>query len=171
MFLADAIMPDESDYISVNRSAYDRLAAEYRGRADADRVKDASIIAPFVEYLTHRFGLKARILDIGPGNGVNLAMFRERGFQVSGIDISSEMLRVAKELCPAADLRLGDFLATPYASESFQGVFSKASIHLFPKKDALRVSPNRWKFATTHLSREEIDGNWSLRFEVFCFHT
>lgn len=132
-------MAQEPKYISVNRRAYDQLAADYRERAAVDSVKDVPIIAPFVDYLKKNFGLGARILDIGSGNGVNLAMFCEIGFSVAGIDISSKMLAVAKERCPAADLRLGDFLTATYSPGSFEGIFSKASIHLFPKEDALRA--------------------------------
>jgi SAM-dependent methyltransferase len=132
-------MTQEPEYISVNRRAYDQLASEYRERAAVDRVKDVSIIAPFVDYLKKRFGTEARILDVGFGNGVNLAMFHSLGFNVAGIDISSEMLSVAKDLCPAADLRLGDFLTADYSPASFEGIFSKASIHLFPKEDAVRA--------------------------------
>lgn len=132
-------MRQEPQYITVNRRAYDELASEYRERAGADRIRDAKIIAPMATYLKERFGEGARILDIGPGNGVNLAMFQELGFRVSGIDLSSRMIEVAREFCPTADLRLGNFLTSPYSPASFEGVFSKASIHLFPKKDAVLV--------------------------------
>lgn len=129
----------EPEYISVNRRAYNALAEEYRARAERDRIKDAGIVAPFAEYLRGRFGHGARILDIGFGNGVNLAMLHDWRFVVHGIDISESMFKIAKATCPDAHLRLGNFLTAEYAPSSFEGVFSKASIHLFPKVDALRV--------------------------------
>ncbi|MFP5234348.1 MAG: class I SAM-dependent methyltransferase [Acidobacteriota bacterium] len=129
-------MKSEPEYISVNRIAYDRLAPEYRARAEADRIRDQKLVAPFATYLLDRFGATARILDIGPGNGINLAMFAEYGFTVNGIDISKRMLNLARRFAPTADLRYGNFLVAEYPEGSFEGVFAKASIHLFPKKDA-----------------------------------
>lgn len=132
-------MEKEPAYISVNRKAYDSLAEDYRLRANADRVKDVKVIAPFVNYLIAKFGRNIKVLDIGFGNGVNLAMFRELGFNVSGVDISKKLLAVASELCPGAELRLGDFMDTDYQEKSFNGIFSKASIHLYPKDVAIRA--------------------------------
>ncbi len=122
-----------------NRLAYDALADEYRKRAAVDRIKDIPLIAPFVSYLTRTFGRGCRVLDIGPGNGVNLEMFHEAGLNVVGVDISPEMLEVAKENCPDAELHLGDFLEVPFAPGAFHGVFAKASLHLLPKAEALRA--------------------------------
>jgi SAM-dependent methyltransferase len=131
--------PMERNYLSVNRLAYDALADEYRKRALVDRVKDAPLVAPFVSYLNETFGEGCRILDIGPGNGVNLSMFSDAGLAVVGVDISQEMLKVARDICPTAEFHHGDFLAVPFAEGSFHGVFSKASLHCFPKGDAMRA--------------------------------
>jgi SAM-dependent methyltransferase len=127
----------EKEYLRVNRRAYNLLAEEYRKRGPADRNKDLALLQPFVTYLAGRFGLNCRVLDIGPGNGINLGMFRAVGFQVVGVDISQEMLKVARENCPEADLYCDDFLAVPLPVSSFQGIFAKAVLHLFPKVDAL----------------------------------
>lgn len=128
----------EPDYISTNRRAYDLLAPQYRARAFADREKDVGIIAPFAHYLDQEFGSGARVLDVGPGHGINLAMLSDAGFRVTGIDISQEMLDVARSHCPAAELIHADFLNAPFLAASFEGIFAKASIHLFPKADAIR---------------------------------
>ena len=129
----------EPEYISVNRIAYDHLAKEYRARAASDRIRDEAIVAPFVRYLSDRFGVGARVLDIGPGNGVNLAMLAQHGFNVYGIDLSKQMIKVAQQNAPSATLKYGNFLEVDYSKASFEGIFSKASIHLFPKKDAEAV--------------------------------
>jgi len=129
----------EQDYLSVNRLAYDTLAEAYRERAEIDRVKDIPLVQPFVSYLDETFRGERRVLDIGPGNGVNLSMLREADLSIVGIDISPKMLEVAHAMCPSAELYLGDFLAVPFVKASFQGVFAKASVHCFPKVDAMRV--------------------------------
>lgn len=130
-------LPEDCDYVAVNRRAYDLLASEYRKRVPEDRIKDVAILHPFLSYLAGRLQPPIRILDVGCGNGTNLAMFHEAGFLPVGIDISPAMLEVARETCPAAQLVLGDFLTTPLPPRSFQGVFAKASLHLLPKSDAL----------------------------------
>lgn len=129
-----------ANYIEINRTAYDSLAGEYRARREPDRQKDFFLVRPFVRLLHQRFGAShIRVLDVGCGNGLNLSMFVDEGMEVTGIDISEKMLWVARETCPTATLIHGDFLAHPFPPESFHGVFAKASIHLFPMSDALRL--------------------------------
>src|SRR5690349_1799982 len=44
-----------------------------------------------------RFGPGARVLDLGCGTGVFLQRARDAGFDVSGIDISREMIALAEQ--------------------------------------------------------------------------
>lgn len=127
------------DYLLRNQAAYDTLAPYYRERIESDRERDLQIVDPFVSYIRAHFGDSARVLDIGPGHGVNLAMFDKAGFSVTGIDLSPRMLEVARETCPQAELLLGDFLTTSILPQLFHGVFAKASLHLLPKRDAQRA--------------------------------
>ena len=128
------------DYREINRAAYDALAEEYRARREADREKDLALIRPFVRLLRQQFEETAiRILDLGCGNGLNLSMFADEGFEVTGIDISSRMLNIARDTCPSAALIEGDFLEYPFPPASFEGVFAKAIVHLFPRADASRL--------------------------------
>ena len=133
-------MIQSADYIEINRTAYDSLADEYRARREPDRQKDTLLVRPFVRLLRQSFGNdRLRVLDVGCGNGLNLSMFADEGMEVTGIDISQRMLRVARETCPTATLIHADFLSHPFQPGSFHGVFAKASIHLFPMPDALRL--------------------------------
>ena len=127
-------------YLDINRAAYDALADEYRDRRKLDREKDLLLIQPFIDLLREHFaGGPIHVLDLGCGNGLNLGMFADEGFQVTGIDISPRMLDVARDTCPTATLLAADFLAYPFDFRSFDGVFAKASIHLFPHADAVRL--------------------------------
>jgi len=129
----------DKQYIDVNRRAYDVLATEYKARMAADVAKDREIVRPFSEYLQQTFGVGARVLDLGCGNGLNVRMLSDAGFQTTGIDLSPEMVRIARSTCPFERLILGDFLAWDFGGERFDGIFAKASLHLFPKKDATCV--------------------------------
>lgn len=129
----------EIDYTSINRRAYNVLASQYGDRRESDREKDLSIVRPFVDLLRDRFFCGIRVIDVGCGNGLNVGMFLEEGFDVTGIDISPGMLRFARESAPGAKMIRGDFLRNRLPAESFEGVFAKAFVHLFPKPVAMRV--------------------------------
>lgn len=71
-----------------------------------------------------------RVLDVGCGTGAQLAIYQERGCKVSGIDLSSPMLRVAKlKLGAEAILIKGDAIRMPYSDDSFDLVFSSLFLH------------------------------------------
>lgn len=75
------------------------------------------------------------VLDVGCGTGVLLSLITSRSSNatVSGIDLSSEMIKVAKgKLDEKADLRVGDSEELPWAESSFDVVLSTQSFHHYP---------------------------------------
>lgn len=79
---------------------------------------------PFYEAAFEVLGVAGgmRLLDAGCGAGLALSLAAERGAIVTGLDASAGLLAVARERLPAADLRLGDLAALPYADASFDAV-------------------------------------------------
>lgn len=69
-------------------------------------------------------GPGTRLLDIGCGSGLALAMAAQRGATVAGIDISPALLAIARERVPAADLREGGLDRLPFADGAFDAVLS-----------------------------------------------
>lgn len=63
-----------------------------------------------------------RVLDVGCGSGETLALARFRGGEVAGIDPAADLLEIARERLPDADLRRGDMEDLPYAEASFDAV-------------------------------------------------
>jgi SAM-dependent methyltransferase len=59
------------------------------------------------------------VLDIGCGTGVFLRLVAERGARPFGPDASEELLEVARERVPEADLRVGEMERLPYGDDSF----------------------------------------------------
>jgi len=62
----------------------------------------------------------ARILDIGCGQGRHLSIFAEHHFKITGIDLSSVLLRIAKEINannPTANFLLADMRHLPLKSK------------------------------------------------------
>lgn len=71
-----------------------------------------------------------RILDIGCGTGMQLANYHDSGGELFGIDLSSQMLKVAKyNLKGNIGLVNGDALWLPYANATFDLVISSLFLH------------------------------------------
>lgn len=64
-------------------------------------------------------GPGTRYLDIACGAGLALQLASERGASATGLDASPRLLAVAAARTPAADLRVGDMQALPFATASF----------------------------------------------------
>jgi SAM-dependent methyltransferase len=60
-----------------------------------------------------------RVLDIGCGVGVFLALVAEHGAEPHGIDASETLIALARERLPEADLRVGDMESLPYEDDTF----------------------------------------------------
>ncbi len=73
-----------------------------------------------------------RILDVGSGTGALLSMIAavSPATRLCGIDASSEMLDIARQILPGADLRQGWAEELPYADQHFDAVVSCNMFHL-----------------------------------------
>ena len=60
-----------------------------------------------------------RVLDIGCGVGVFLALVAERGGRPFGLDASEELIAAARDRVPDARLQVGDMESLPYEDDSF----------------------------------------------------
>lgn len=71
-----------------------------------------------------------KVLDVGCGTGAQLAIYQEGGCEVSGIDLSPPMLRVAtSKLDEKAVLTNGDAIRMPYPNDTFDLVLSSLFLH------------------------------------------
>jgi SAM-dependent methyltransferase len=71
-----------------------------------------------------------RLLDAGCGTGLLALLAILRGATVSALDLSPDMLAVARERLPAADMRAGDLVALPFADSSVDAVVAVNSVFL-----------------------------------------
>jgi SAM-dependent methyltransferase len=130
------------------------------------------------EYVSvhHRLGVDAgdRLLDVACGAGLALELAGLRGAVCSGIDASERLAAVARDRSPAADIRVGDMNALPWADGSFDVVTSfrgiwgttpdaVAEIYRVLRPGGrlgltvwghLKVSPGVWAFAPFRLAAE-----------------
>jgi ubiquinone/menaquinone biosynthesis C-methylase UbiE len=68
------------------------------------------------------------ILDLGCGSGRDSAYFVASGFPVIGIDLSEELLKLAKKNVPQATFFIQDFRKLTFPVDSFDGVWACASL-------------------------------------------
>ncbi|MDP6154559.1 MAG: class I SAM-dependent methyltransferase [Candidatus Thermoplasmatota archaeon] len=101
------------------------------------------------------------IIDIGCGNGRNAVYMAGRGFRVTGLDMSPELLELAtenareKEVGHLCDFIHGDMTELPFNDDEFDGGLYIASLHHLGTNDERLASLNE-------LSRVLRPGAWAL---------
>jgi ubiquinone/menaquinone biosynthesis C-methylase UbiE len=88
----------------------------------------------FLGELAARLEDGARVLDLGCGNGEKTRLLAER-FEVVGVDLSEEQLRLARQAVPRARFVEGDFTALELEDGSFDAVTAFYSIVHVPRAD------------------------------------
>jgi cyclopropane fatty-acyl-phospholipid synthase-like methyltransferase len=124
------------------RTGYDVVSAAYRADDAADeRYGD------WLEELAPSLPAGARVLDLGCGCGVpTVRWLLERGFRVTGVDLSEVQIERARRLFPAADLRRGDMTELDLEAGSFDAVVAYYSVIHVPVEEQPRLfgSIHRW---------------------------
>src|SRR5438128_10304306 len=64
-------------------------------------------------------GRGAQVLDAGCGAGLFLRLAADRGASVAGLDATAELLEIARERTPAAELHRGELEELPFEGERF----------------------------------------------------
>jgi SAM-dependent methyltransferase len=98
------------------------VSAEHWGRRARDwaELAEPSNQPLFAEVLGELgVGPGTRLLDIGCGSGYAAAMADARGARVTGLDITPELIEIARERVPTGDFRVGTMDALPFADDSF----------------------------------------------------
>jgi len=81
------------------------------------------------------------ILDIGFGTALLTSRFYKAGIKVTGIDFSIEMIKIAQEKMPQANLLHWDFtkgLPTSLSKQSFDFIISTYALHHLDDKEKVR---------------------------------
>jgi SAM-dependent methyltransferase len=113
------------------RESYDSAA-----RAYAEHLSHELDRKPLDRHLLNRFAESVRgkglVADLGCGPGHVASYLSAQGVATVGIDLSPEMIRVASELYPGLDYRVGDMTSLDLAGSSLAGVVAFYSIVHFP---------------------------------------
>jgi len=75
------------------------------------------------------------ILDLGCGPGRDAAEFVNRGYEVTGIDITENFIALASEAVPEANFFVMDMLELVFQENMFDGVWASASLLHLKRED------------------------------------
>lgn len=116
------------------KDTYDRIAYDW----DRDHKNDIWWKQEIGAYLSFvpQFG---SILDVGCGPGHKSAYFASLGYDVTGVDISDEMVAIAKRDVPGARFEVCDMYDLGKVGTTFDSAFLCASLLHIPKKDVPHV--------------------------------
>jgi ubiquinone/menaquinone biosynthesis C-methylase UbiE len=117
------------------RAAYDTLAPTF-GRWNASIEGDPW--ERFVSELEKRVDDGARVLDFGCGDGTKTRRLAER-FEVVGVDVSPEQLRLARTAAPEVTFVEADFSELDFPADTFDAVTAFYSIMHVPRERHLEL--------------------------------
>lgn len=108
---------------------------DYDGHFRLGRVLDERETRLFTK-LTEKIPHGGKILDMGSGTGIPYDLYLiERGYDVTGIDISGKHVEMASRSVPGASFVKADFSEYPLGAESYDAIISLYSIFHIPRDE------------------------------------
>jgi SAM-dependent methyltransferase len=149
------------DIVEAHRTVFDSIAAEYEERCDLH----LAITNRRVEDLAELMASGASVIDVGCGVGLAMSLFRKRGFQSDGVELSDQMARYCARRNPRSQVFVGDFLSMKINS-TYDLVFAQSFVHLFPstisplvfEKLGALVKPSGILSVSTNVAAESNEG-------------
>ncbi len=114
------------------RSTYNLIAKDYLEDHKHDTWGKKSI-----EFFLSTLPKGGKVLDAGCGPGLHSQFMIERGFNVTGIDLSEEMIALAKSIAPDGHFKVQDMRDIQNVDRDFDGIHARASL-LHLRKDEAR---------------------------------
>lgn len=126
---------------------YKRLVAEgYNTCAAAYEQARRETVHPEIKWLKNQLPNRAHVLDIGCGSGLPVARELAKRFIVTGVDISAEQIRRARENARHAEFFHSDIMALDFPAASFDAIVALYVIFHLPRGEHNRLFRNirRW---------------------------
>ncbi|HET9255059.1 MAG TPA: methyltransferase domain-containing protein [Pseudonocardiaceae bacterium] len=125
------------------KSVYDDIAGEYDGRIPGSGQSDEIFTETEMDFLLGKITPGERVLDMGCGTGRFTAPLAATGAEVTGLDLSSGMLTVARKKLAErglkAEMRQGDMAELPFPDATFDTVTSMLALMHIPLADRQAV--------------------------------
>ena len=128
------------NYINVNMTSYDRIAAQYATRNQSQSQYEINKHAYWEDYIAkHVDKYTNSALEIGPGAGEMLKRLNSLGFDTIAVELSQNMAEVARKNAPNSLVFVDNILNIEFAERQFDLVFAAAVIHNFTVYDAKKL--------------------------------
>jgi len=123
------------DYISETANRYNIIAEDFYRRKGKLRKIEIFYLDKFISYLSGD-----KVLDLGCGTGKDTAYLLSHGLDVYGLDLSSEMLKLAERHEPKLKNRLYKMdMRDMEFDEIFDGIWANSSLVHFNPNDRTKM--------------------------------
>lgn len=156
---------DIEDPKDLVRRGYDALSLRYDLAYSAE-----TKYQPWISELCGRLPAGGTVLDLGCGSGMPVVRdLTAAGYRVTGVDISGEQIRRARESVPQAEFVRADATAVEFGPASFDAVVSLYALIHIPLQEQLPLlekiagwlRPGGWFLGTTgHRAWTGVDEDW-----------
>ncbi|MDF9750702.1 class I SAM-dependent methyltransferase [Arthrobacter sp. ES3-54] len=128
------------------RSAYDTVAEAY-STVIPDTTFEAALDMAMVDHFVGHMRATAdrQVIDVGCGAGRMTSYLSRAGLNVSGVDLSPEMVRVAQRLHPELLFEVGELTELPVADAAADGVLAWYSIIHSPPTALPAIAREFWR--------------------------
>jgi SAM-dependent methyltransferase len=117
------------DFERLQKEMHDNIAEEYSSHATEEfyeKYKERFMLSPLTEGLDLA---NRRVLEAMCGSGQATHHLLSLGAKVTGLDISTEMIRLYNQRWPGCETRVGSIYKTDFPDASFDCVFVVAGLH------------------------------------------
>ena len=116
---------------------YDKIAEKYAASFNKNKINsiEKEVILAFINSLPYG----AKILDVGCGNCDYYFLFCEKNLDYTGIDLSKEMIKIAKRDNPTGKLIVKDMRKLDFPENSYDGIFCFFSLIHIQKNEVNSV--------------------------------
>ncbi len=125
-----------TEYLDAVRESYDTVAAAYDEQVEGPMAQDPLMRAMFGAFAELARG---KVADVGCGPGKITAYLHELGLDAYGIDLSPNMIELARAAHPQLRFEVGTMTALDVADGELGGVLAHFSTHHTPPEHLPRV--------------------------------
>jgi len=124
------------DYAKESVKVYNKIAFDYANQFDKDTT-DNKYIDVFLSYLNK----ESRILELGCGTGRLTRYIYDKGYNIKGLDLSKEMLNIAKKNHNKIKFVCKDIRKIDYKTDSFDALAIFYALFHLNKSEVLKLFP------------------------------